>query len=108
MFGINSRVIGWVVDDLVAGSALGFSPNLVLAPFTGLSHRSDRDLCTLHLELINSWLNNCRRCEVSTHFDITAHYITGRGIGSIESATVYPILTVLTDGDFRNCSALSH
>jgi hypothetical protein len=67
------------------------SANPVLAPFAGLIHRPDRDLCTLQLELINSCLNTCRRCEISACFDITAHSITGRGIGYIELATVYPI-----------------
>lgn len=64
------------------------SANPALAPFAGLIHRPDRDLCTLQLGLINGRLSSCRRCE---YFDITAHYITGRGIGYIESATVYPI-----------------
>ena len=49
MIGINSRVIGVVVEDLdqAAGSALGICQPGPGAFCLGLNHRPDRDLCTL-------------------------------------------------------------
>lgn len=100
MFDINSGVIGVVVDDLAAGSALGVSPiRSWRLCWTKSSTRpglvytttgTDKQLAK-QLPLLRNF--NAFRYHCPLHYRA--------GIGSIESATVYPILTVLTDGDFR-------